>query len=107
MRRALVPLRLLALLLLLLLALLLLLLLALLLDVWVATRRILDPRHTNKVHGASWVVPSCGVVLSPSLDVGIIIMTIGVVDERSWWDLSFFLLFLRVRVGLDVGGVCL
>ena len=95
--RALVPLRLLSL--------LLGLGLALLFGIWVTTRRDLDPRNTNKVHGAGWIVPSCGVVLGPSLDVGIIIMTIGIVDKRSWWNLSFLLLLLRVRLGLGIGGV--
>ena len=94
--RALVPLRLLAL--------RLWLWLALLFGIWVTTRRVLDPRNTNKVHCASWIVTSCSVVLGPSLDVGIIIMTIGIVDKRSWWNLSFLLL-LRVRLRLGVGGV--
>jgi hypothetical protein len=90
-----------------LLALLLALGLALLLSTWITTRRSLDPRYTSKVHGASWIVSPCGVVLGPSLDVGIIIMTVGIVNKRSWWSLSFLLLLLGVRLGLGVGGVCL
>jgi len=99
LRRALVPLRLLAL--------LLGLGLTLLLGIWITTRRSLDLGYTNKIHGAGWIVPSCSVVLGPSLDVGVIIMTIRVVDERSWWVLSLLLLLLRVGLGLGVGGVCL
>lgn len=56
--------------------------LPLLLSIWIATSRRLDPWYTNKVHGASGVVPSCSIVLGPSLDIGVIVMPVGVVDER-------------------------
>jgi hypothetical protein len=80
------------------------------LSTWVTTRRWLDTRYTNKVHGTSGVIPSCGVVLSPSLDVGIIVVPVGVIDERSRWSLSLLLLLLLllgIRQGLGVGGICM
>ena len=106
MRRALVPLWLLPLRLGLRLDLWLDLWLVLLLSTWVATRWWLNPRYTNKVHGTSGIVTSCCIVLGPSLDVRVVVMPVGVVDEWSRRSLSLLLLWLRVKLGLGVS-VCL